>query len=312
MKIGAKLIFGFLVVAALAAAVGIFGISNMKLIEGGSTFMYEKCATPLGQLGLIANSYGNIRSAMRNMFVLKGAAGDAERARIPPEVKVVEDNIAAYQTAIIDQNDAKNYAELQKDWEDFKSLLDRMMTLDAAGQDAQESALLFGDESARVRSAMNTVLTNMIAQNVDAAKATSEGNALAANRAIALMIAVFVFAILFSIFLGILLSRSITLPLARAVELAGHVADGDLRQDVDARHLGRKDEVGTLSQALASMITSLRDVVVSVTRQRLAHRRRLRRRPAHGALRRRLAARDSGGRRVACRGAHVSGTTFAT
>ena len=71
MKIGAKLIVGFLVVAALAAAVGIFGIANMRQIRDGSTFMYEKCTLPLGQLCLVANSYGNIRSRMRDMFILR-------------------------------------------------------------------------------------------------------------------------------------------------------------------------------------------------------------------------------------------------
>ncbi|MDA8424581.1 MAG: methyl-accepting chemotaxis protein, partial [Treponema sp.] len=265
MKIGAKLIIGFLVVAAVAGGVGVFGITNMRRIEAGSTFMYEKCTLPLGQLSLISNAYGNIRSDMRNMFILKGAAGDAQRALIAPEVKVAEDNIAAYKATLLDANDAKNYAELQKDWQGFKDLLGQMETLDAAGQDAQESTLLFGNESERVRTAMNTVLANMIAQNVEAAKATSDGNTLAADRAATVMIAVLAFAILLSILLGLLLSRSITLPLARAVGLAGHIADGDLRDDVEEKYLERSDEIGVLAQALAAMITSLREVVVSVT-----------------------------------------------
>ncbi|MDA8426134.1 MAG: methyl-accepting chemotaxis protein, partial [Treponema sp.] len=64
--------------------------------------------------------------------------------------------------------------------------------------------------------------------------------------------------------LGILLSLSITKPLAAAVGLAGMIAAGDLRTEVEARHLGRKDEIGTLSNALADMTGSLRRTVASV------------------------------------------------
>ena len=264
MKIGTKLTAGFLAVAALAAGVGAVGNGSLRSVNARDTFMYEKCTLPLGQLSLIANSYGNIRSDMRNMFMQKGAAGDAQRALIDPEVKIIEDNIAGYKATLIDANDAKNYADLQKDWADFKGLLNQLEAYDKAGQDAQEADLLFADQTAGVRNAMTGLLTNMIAQNVDSAKAASDDNRATAAGATTLLITVVILAVILAILLGTLLSRSITLPLARAVDIAGHLSEGDLRAEMEARFLGRKDEIGLLGASMSGLIESLRQIVLSV------------------------------------------------
>ena len=265
MKIGLKLIVGFLAVAVLAGIIGILGIFNMRQLGDGETFMYAKCTLPLGQLSTIANDYGAIRADLRDMFILTGPPGNAKGALIPPLVKIVDDNIAGYQATLIDANDQKNYADLQKDWGDYKTLLGQLETLDAAGQDAQEKTLLFSDQSSQIVAALDTLLTNMISQNVDSAKTTADGNTISATQATFIMIIVVVIAFLASILIGILLSRSITKPLAQAVGMADRISKGDLRMDIDEAYRARKDEVGALSGALSEMLASLRTIVISVT-----------------------------------------------
>ncbi len=63
------------------------------------------------------------------------------------------------------------------------------------------------------------------------------------------------------VFLILVLVRSITVPLDRAVQIAGAIADGDLTQDI---HEERKDEFGVLSRALSTMVGKLRGVVADV------------------------------------------------
>jgi len=60
---------------------------------------------------------------------------------------------------------------------------------------------------------------------------------------------------------GWLLTRSITHPLGRAVELAQQVASGDLTADI---HVDSRDELGTLTAALKTMNESLRKTVTAV------------------------------------------------
>jgi len=68
-------------------------------------------------------------------------------------------------------------------------------------------------------------------------------------------------ALVLSIVLGMLLARSITAPLRRAVVLARQVAAGDLSTDIRA---GSRDEVGDLLEALDTMSKSLRKTVTEV------------------------------------------------
>jgi methyl-accepting chemotaxis protein len=64
-----------------------------------------------------------------------------------------------------------------------------------------------------------------------------------------------------SIVLGMMLARSITTPLKRAVSLARQVASGDLTTEIRAES---RDEVGDLLDALKTMSTSLRKTVTEV------------------------------------------------
>ena len=47
VKLGPKLIGGFLLVSVVALIIGVFGIANIKKIETQDTFMYEKATIPL-------------------------------------------------------------------------------------------------------------------------------------------------------------------------------------------------------------------------------------------------------------------------
>ncbi len=64
-----------------------------------------------------------------------------------------------------------------------------------------------------------------------------------------------------SVFLVMMLVRSITAPLERAVELTKAIAAGDLTQNIQEE---RQDEFGTLSRSLSEMAAKLRGVVADV------------------------------------------------
>jgi methyl-accepting chemotaxis protein len=72
-------------------------------------------------------------------------------------------------------------------------------------------------------------------------------------------------AIVASIFGGIVLARSITVPLAKTVTLLDSVATGDIRQDVLPDLLAREDEIGMLGKSVQAMSVNLRDVIKNMT-----------------------------------------------
>ncbi|MBN1118603.1 MAG: methyl-accepting chemotaxis protein [Bacteroidales bacterium] len=72
--------------------------------------------------------------------------------------------------------------------------------------------------------------------------------------------------ILILIIIGsILVTRSITLPLSRAVNILTAITDGDLTHQIKTDDLNRKDEPGILFKGMHSMISKLNDVI-SITK----------------------------------------------
>ncbi len=92
----------------------------------------------------------------------------------------------------------------------------------------------------------------------------AEGNASAAQtyaESRSLMAGLGLAALLFAIALGVWVTRSITAPLARALQIAGTVAAGDLSSHIE---VDTSDEVGQLLQALKRMNASLANIVGEV------------------------------------------------
>jgi len=87
----------------------------------------------------------------------------------------------------------------------------------------------------------------------------------AAGKAVILCSILTAIAALLSIICTILITRGISIPLARAVSIAGSVAGGNLRENIEAAYLNRTDEIGTLAKSLMAMITSLRSVMEHIT-----------------------------------------------
>ncbi len=93
------------------------------------------------------------------------------------------------------------------------------------------------------------------AANMDAAMEVAHKAESAANIAmIGFSIAGFIIAFI----LGVVFSRSITVPLAKGVEFAGAIAKGDLSANVD---IDQKDEIGVLVASMNEMAQKLRGIV---------------------------------------------------
>jgi methyl-accepting chemotaxis protein len=98
-----------------------------------------------------------------------------------------------------------------------------------------------------------------VADNASSQLASSMHQSIVnADRQILLFIAV---GLIIAIITGIVITRSITIPVNQGVEFAKRLSQGDLRATID---VDRKDEVGTLTESLKSMSEKLKEVVASI------------------------------------------------
>ena len=75
IKMGPKLIGSYLLLAALAAVVGVVGIRDIKLIDDADTVLYEKMTVPLGEMGDIMQLFQRQRVNVRDAIMTQ----DVER-----------------------------------------------------------------------------------------------------------------------------------------------------------------------------------------------------------------------------------------
>jgi methyl-accepting chemotaxis protein len=264
MKIGLKLIIGFLVVALIGAAVGVVGVSSIGRLADADNDMYANETVPITHLTYMGTSMLRVFLAIKDMAQFQGVAGDEARESIDGLRKTFDDNAAAYKKTINgDVEDQKNYDTLLAQWKKFTDVVDRLVVLDKANRDADEQVLIKA-EGQQAGVGIQATIESMINQNLDTAKAASESNVALAKETSLIMIVVLGLAALGSILLGILLSRSITGPLAVGVAFSDVVANGDLRNDLDERLLRRGDEIGVLAVALNSMVAKTREAVLSI------------------------------------------------
>lgn len=86
----------------------------------------------------------------------------------------------------------------------------------------------------------------------------------ATERAVSLIIVISVLAVFAGLIAGILLTRSVTGPVEKALTFAQSVAAGQLSQRL---RLNQKDEIGRLSQALDTMVDTLNEKIDEANRQ---------------------------------------------
>jgi methyl-accepting chemotaxis protein len=70
--------------------------------------------------------------------------------------------------------------------------------------------------------------------------------------------------LILSVLFGVLIARSITVPLGAGVRFAGAIANGDLTTRLDEKYKNQRDEVGDLAKALDGMLQKLTTVVAGV------------------------------------------------
>lgn len=138
--------------------------------------------------------------------------------------------------------------------------LDKFLEMQKAGRHEEGVDHLVGD----MRLALNNYtqeLNSLVAFEAEAMKKTGHQAEEDAKSALNLLLGLSILALLLAGFFAFWVTRSITVPLTQAVEVANRLANGDLtvRLETDSH-----DEVGQLMQAMQSMIAKLAQIIGEV------------------------------------------------
>jgi len=261
MKITAKLIFSFVIVAIIAGVVGGVGISNIMTIDKNGQLMYENMTVPLAGTAEMAKLFQRIRVNTRDMiFETQPEKVDEHYDNIYSIIGELDQLSTEFEEAAISKEMTDAFSHFMKTRENFASYMDEFYDLCIANEDDAAYEMIKGDMRVAADEEKDAI-DAMVQLKVKAADETSHENATVTKGAISTMLILVAVAVFLAIGLGIFIARVISKPLNEMVKSAGEIAGGNL--DIDIR-LHSKDEVGTLAQAFRIMLNRMNDVLTNI------------------------------------------------
>jgi methyl-accepting chemotaxis protein len=264
MKVGSKLTISYLAVASISAIIGAIGIRNMATMNRLADDMYQK-----ELLGVLHAQDANLDlmyvARAENNLILAQSQDQREKYLNDYEnhLKQLDGDLAQTKPLVSTDKASLTLARIDDAEQDWKKV--SRQVVDAAMNEplnatADAARLSLGD--ARVKlDVMDYLIKDLVGQQRDSAKAGAQRTASIFRQSLLMMLAFLTGGVLLSIFLGLVVSRMISVPLRRSLEFSKAIAAGDLTQSID---LSRRDEIGLLIQSLNVMNAKLREIVGAV------------------------------------------------
>jgi len=261
LKIGARLALAFSVVIALLLVT--LGVA-ISVLNSASTVMDGVVDDRYAQIAL-SNTIKNVgdRGAMTLGRILLATNPEQQKKYMDEyaAIRVINTaNLANFEKLLHSDETKAIFEEQTKARKEYGTVVRKVFDLIAAGK-RDEAMVVYQDEMADPQSRYYALIDKMVdlqaksmISDVDNAKDKS-------RRAKIEMIAASILAVLLGVGTAYYITRSITRPIGRAIELAESVAAGNLTYRVEVES---KDEVGRLITALQRMVDSLHRIVSEV------------------------------------------------
>jgi len=260
MKIGARLSLGFGAILVMMTIVGGFSLLQLTRLNASLNSMLDDRYPKTVQANQLIFNINAIARSMHTMMIDTSPSSiDEEAKRIAAIRKDGGKNRdKLFQTSNFKSEKAKAaVSEIAAVRPLFVKKTDQYIELMRSGQVEQARTLLLTEVQPAQRSYMEAAhaLIKIVSENME--KTGDEAEA-AVKRDRVVIGSLLVIALLCGIALGLLITRSITGPLATGVRIANRVADGDLTVTVS---VDSKDETGQLMAAMRTMTANLRHLV---------------------------------------------------
>jgi methyl-accepting chemotaxis protein len=265
VKIGTRLIAAFSMVLILLVVVAVLGVSRMAAIQRSMVDITKGNNVESALASEMRLSVDDRMIALRNIVLFDDVAQMQEQVeRIRKQAqnydaaeKKLRETFAAFG---IEDDESNILADIQRHAAAAMPLIDKVEALGLVNNNADATKVLIGDLRAVQRQwqeGLAALVASEKRQNDEATAAADASYTFARD----VMIAISVAAVLAGLAVAVLITRSITVPIKRAVTIAQTVADGDLSSDIEPCGT---DETGMLLAALKAMNDSLKAIVGQV------------------------------------------------
>jgi len=266
VRIGMRLGMGFFAVLLLLCLVALLGLSKIRSTNDNVDYFVVNILPSIKIADTLHSDVQDLRRfEVQHLMMSTGKEMDDQESRIAATAASIEKALKSYDPLVSDDTDRANLAAVRDAYSKYRAIWERLRPISRQTstdpskiEDAKK--LLFGDSRVAF-----TDLTDRLAAlrqyNETLAQQGADDAASGYKHAIWLMLAFSAGAVALGAIGALVITRSITVPINRAVEVADLIGAGDLRATID--DAGR-DETGRLLQALRAMNESLVKIVSQV------------------------------------------------
>jgi methyl-accepting chemotaxis protein len=262
MRIGLRASLSFAVLASLLVLVGLFGLGQMATLRESASVIEESWMPSIESIHDSASNIATIRlESLRLIANSQSAVRERSKGILNAQRQELQKRLNDHKTLLSSDQERVMLDSLNAAVAKYLAILDQILAQIDAGQDEQAYARL-NSELAPQGIVLDKSLESMISFNQQGADTAADAAALMYQRAQWIVGTIIVIALLATLLLAWLLTRSITTPINQALQVARRIAAGDLSGQI-ASH--GKDEAAQLLNALADMQGNLRTTIRGIS-----------------------------------------------
>ena len=258
MNIAPRAFLGFAFIGALMLLLGVFALNQMSKIRAATEDITSASVPSIRALDEFTQL--TLRLRVLSYRLLTNREPDVQQKTLEAfelrnqQIRTAQD---IYEKLITSTEERNVYNEYVRLLDQYRQIEERMKSLSRANQ-VNELRSLLNTELLDNSEQVNAVLTRLLDINNDDANATNQRAKDQYDMAFDLVVGLLVIATALTLLFAWLLTRSITLPIAQALEAAEEVAEGNLTRPIT---VDGNDEAGRLLAAMAKMQHKLRDTL---------------------------------------------------
>ena len=262
MNIAPRAFLGFACIGALMLFLGVFALNQMGKIRGATEDITLRSVPSIRALDDFTQL--TLRLRVLSYRLLTNREPEVQQKTLEAfELRNQQIRAAqsVYEKLIDSREERSAYDDYVRLLGQYRQIEERMKSLSRNNQ-IEELRTLLNTELLSNSEAVNTVLTRLLDINNSMANDSNQKAAEQYDSAFGLVVALLVLATALTMLFAWLLTRSITLPIAQALDAAEKIAEGNLTQPIK---VDGDDEAGRLLRAMNKMQEKLRDTLQRIS-----------------------------------------------
>jgi methyl-accepting chemotaxis protein len=268
MNIRAKILSGFVAVLVLTAVVAAVGYAATNNLNSSLQTIYLNRLQSVSDIKDVKADLYAMRAADRQTILAQTPADkQAQASQVAALDAALRTSMADFEKLITTQESRDAYNSLQKDYTDFKAVVDAVQAAALKNDGATAIRTLTGGQAPA--NAVAADVDKLVQINDDMAKQSYQDGAALFVQSRNLLIGALAVAMLLGLGIAFVISRDLAIGIAPVKEALGKIAVGDLNRDMSEQTKTqvrrRTDELGAVGHAITRTVGYLQEMADTAT-----------------------------------------------